>query len=142
MSNLKQIILASGLVFVLLSTALAQGNASSATQRSTLTLTAAASGERVRITAPSWIVQMRMEVYGANGQKLLDEEIRGGNVFDWHLQDGQAERLVTGTYVCVVTAKSTSGKLTQKMGAVKVEENSVSVQPTDSQQLSGRQAQA
>ena len=95
-----------------------------------------AAGERVRITAPSSVVQMHVEVYAASGEKLFDQEIRGGNVFDWHLQDGQAQRLAPGAYVCVVTAKSVSGKLTQKIGTVRVEENSVSVQPAESQQLS------
>ena len=52
-------------------------------------------------------------------RKSADEEIRGGNVFDWHLQDGQAQRLAPGAYVCVVTAKSISGKLTQKIGTVR-----------------------
>ena len=142
MPTLKQIIFASVLVFALLSTAAAQESTSASAQRSSLTITAAAAGERVRITAPSSVVQMHVEVYAASGEKLFDQEIRGGNVFDWHLQDGQAQRLAPGAYVCVVTAKSVSGKLTQKIGTVKVAENSVSVQPADSPQLSVQQTQA
>lgn len=107
-----------------------------------LTITAAATGERVRITAPASIVQLHVEVYAPTGQKLLDQEIRGGNIFDWHLQDGQAQRLAPGSYVCVVTAKSISGKLTQKIGTVTVEEKTASVQTANSQQLSPLQAQA
>jgi hypothetical protein len=103
-----------------------------------MTITAAASGERVRIAAPSLIVQMHVEVYAAGGEKLFDQEIRGGNVFDWHLQDGQGQRLAPGSYVCVVTAKSTSGKLTQKTGAVTIAENSVSVQLASALQLSAQ----
>jgi hypothetical protein len=137
MPTLKQIIFASVLVLALLTTAVAQE--STTAQRSALTITASAAGERVRITAPSSVVQMRMEVYAASGEKLFDQEIRGGNVFDWHLQDGQAQRLAPGAYVCVVTAKSVSGKLTQKIGTVRVEENSVSVQPAEA--LSASQAQ-
>ncbi|HYR75665.1 MAG TPA: hypothetical protein VEM96_07455 [Pyrinomonadaceae bacterium] len=137
---LKRITFASMLIFTLLTTALAQGNSSSALG-SSLTITAAASGERVRITAPSSVVQMHVEVYAASGEKLFDQEIRGGNVFDWHLQDGQGQRLAPGTYVCVVTAKSTSGKLAQRIGSVSVEEKSVSVQPAASTQLSTPQAQ-
>jgi hypothetical protein len=41
----------------------------------------------------------------------------------------------------VVTAKSVAGKLTQKIGAVTIEESS-NVQPANSQQLSTLQAQA
>jgi len=140
MRILKPIYFASVLVVALLSTARAQESAT--VQRSTLTITANASGDWVRITAPSSVVQMHVEVYAASGEKLFDQEIRGGNVFDWHLQDGQGQRLAAGAYVCVVTAKSVSGKLTQKIGAVTVAENSVNVQPADSQQLSVQQSQA
>jgi hypothetical protein len=137
MRNLKTICFAAVLVPVLLSTAAAQESATM--QRSTLTITAAAADERVRITAPSSVVQMHVEVYAASGEKLFDQEIRGGNIFDWHLQNGQAQRLAPGDYVCVVTAKSVSGRLTQKIGTVRVEEKSVSVQPA--QALSALQAQ-
>jgi hypothetical protein len=139
MPTMKQIIFVFVLVFALLATATAQDSTSASAQRSTLTITAAASGERVRITAPSTVVQMHVEVYAPNGQKLFDQEIRGGNVFDWHLQDGQAQRLAPGAYVCVVTAKSVSGKLTQKIGTVTVAENSASVQPAEA--LSALQVQ-
>src|SRR5712691_5659298 len=114
MLTLKQITFVSVLVLALLSTGAAQESTSPTVQTSTLTITAAATGERVRITAPASVVQMHVEVYAASGEKLFDQEIRGGNVFDWHLQDGQAQRLAPGSYVCVVTAKSASGKLTQK----------------------------
>src|SRR6266487_3516167 len=110
MNTLRQIYSASLLVLALLATAAAQDSPSASAQRSSLTITAAAAGERVRITAPSSIVQMHVEVYAASGEKLFDQEIRG-NVFDWHMQDGQAQRLVAGEYVCVVTVKSISGRL-------------------------------
>ena len=130
------------LAVTIVSTTAAQEGANSIVQRSSVTITRyAAIGDRVRITAPSSIVQMHVEVYAASGEKLFDQEIRGGNVFDWHLQDGQAQRLAPGTYVCVVTAKSISGKLTQRIGTVSIEEKSVSVQAADSRQLSAAQAQ-
>src|SRR5258708_7120459 len=138
MFTLEQITFAFVLIFALLSTALGQAS-STTVQGSSLTIPAAASGERVRIAAPASVVQMRVEVYAPGGEKLFDQEIRGGNVFDWHLQDGQAQRLAPGSYLCVVTAKSISGKLTQKIGAVSVAEKSVSVQPAGS--LSTAQAQ-
>ena len=141
MLTLRRIIFASMLVAALLATAAAQESNSSSVQRSSLTITAAAAGDRVRITAPASIVQMHIEVYAATGQRLFDNEVRGGNVFDWHLQDGQAQRLAPGAYVCVVTAKSISGKLIQKIGTVQISENSVSVQPADSHQLSAQQTQ-
>ena len=137
MPTLKHIYFACVFTFALLSTAIAQES-----PRSFLTITAAASGERVRITAPSSVVQMHVEVYAASGEKLFDQEIRGGNVFDWHLQDGQAQRLAPGDYICVVTVKSVSGKLTQKIGTVSVAEKSASVQAAESPKLSVLQTQA
>ena len=142
MTILKPIYFASVLVLILLSTATAQDGTSTVTQKSSLTITANAAGDRMRITAPSSVVQMHVEVYASSGEKLFDQEIRGGNVFDWHLQDGQAQRLAPGAYVCVVTAKTISGKLTQKIGAVNVAENSARVRPGNPQQLSLPQTQA
>lgn len=135
----KHIIFAFLFVLALFATAAAQDGSSVLFRTPSLTITAAASSERVRIAAPSSIVQMHLEVYAAGGEKLFDQEIRGGNVFDWHLQDGQGQRLAPGRYVCVVTAKAVSGKITQKIGTVSVEEKSVSVQPAAS--LSAPQTQ-
>src|SRR5438046_2427436 len=96
MHTVKQIIFASVIVFALLATAVAQDRTNATAQSSSLTITANAAGERVRIAAPSSIVQLHVEVYAAGGEKLFDQEIRGGNIFDWHLQDGQAQRLAPG----------------------------------------------
>jgi len=141
MPNMKQIGFVSVLVLALLSTATAQDGASTVSQKSSLTITANVTGDRVRVTAPSSVVQLHLEVYASSGEKLFDQEIRGGNVFDWHLQDGQAQRLAPGAYVCVVTAKSVSGRITQKLGTVTVAEKSASVQ-AGSLQLSLQQSQA
>jgi opacity protein-like surface antigen len=78
MPIMKQIYFASVLICALLSTAAAQDSTSTAAQRSSLTITASAAGERLRITAPSSIVQMHVEVYAPSGEKLFDQEIRGG----------------------------------------------------------------
>jgi len=141
MPNMKQIGFVFVLVLALLSTATAQDGASTVSQKSSLTITANVTGDRVRVTAPSSVVQLHLEVYASSGEKLFDQEIRGGNVFDWHLQDGQAQRLAPGAYVCVVTAKSVSGRITQKLGTVTVAEKSASVQ-AGSLQLSLQQSQA
>lgn len=141
MFTLKQITSALVLTLVLSSTAAAQEINNAPAQSSSLAITAASAGERVRITAPASIVQMHVEVYAANGEKLFDQEIRGGNVFDWHLQDRQAQRLVPGDYVCVVTAKSISGRITQRIGTVRIGEKEASVAPITSVQLSPAQAQ-
>lgn len=138
MPNLRQISLASMLLCIMLSTVAAQESSTGA--KATPTITVNSTADRIRVTAPSSIVQLRLEVYAASGEKVFDQELRGANVFDWHLQNGQAQRLPAGDYVCVVTAKSISGKLTQKIGAVTLAENSASVRHAET--LSAGQAQA
>src|SRR6266702_1209771 len=128
---------------LVIGTATAQDSASTTTQKlSSATITVTASTDRVRITASTSIVQMHVEVYAASGEKLFDNEIRGGNVFDWHLQDGQAQRLSAGDYLCVVTVKNLAGRLTQKIGTVRVGEKDVSVGSGEVAQLSAQQTQA
>src|SRR5437867_533738 len=96
-------------ILLVVSIVSAQEQNSPTGSESTITVTAAATADRVRFTAPSTVVQMRLEVYAANGEKLFDNEIRGGNVIDWHLQNGQAERISDGSYLCVITSKGLSG---------------------------------
>ena len=42
----------------------------------------AATPDRIRFAAPNAVVQMRLEVYDAAGQKVLDTDQRGGNKLD------------------------------------------------------------
>src|SRR5215813_6672668 len=107
-----------------------------------VTVTAAAIGERVRFSAPLDVVQMHIEVYTESAVKLFDFELKSGNVFDWNLQDGKAERLGAGYYLCVVTVKSLSGKLTQKLGAINLADRFVTVEPAQASTLNAKLAQA
>jgi hypothetical protein len=109
--------------------------------RSNPTVTAKATSERVRFTSPNTVVQLRLEVYDEAGQKLLDTEQRGGNVLDWHLQGGAGERVVDGVYLCVLTSKNLSGRLSQKLGRVTVSAQSTAVRPAAIAELNPRQAQ-
>src|SRR5437762_4563740 len=128
---------------LVIGTATAQDSANATAQKpSSVTITATASTDRVRITTPASIVQMHVEIYAASGEKLFDNEIRGGNVFDWLLQNGQAQHLLPGDYVCVVTVKNIAGKIMQKLGAIRVGEKDVSVAPAETVQLSSQQSQA
>ncbi len=83
-------------------------------------VTATAGVERVRFVSPGTVVQLRLEVYNDAGQKLFDTELRGGNVLDWHWQDGAGQRLAAGSYACVLTVKGLSGRLSQRVGLVTV----------------------
>jgi hypothetical protein len=101
-----------------------------------------ASADRIRIAAPSAVVQLRLEVYDDSGQKLLDTEQRGGNVLDWHLQGGNGERVADGNYLCVVTVKTLSGRLSQKLGMATVKGQSSTLRPAIVAELTLQQAQA
>src|SRR5262245_21246094 len=122
---------------VLVSTAGAQETSSSKTA-----VAAFASNDRVRFTAPSSVVQIRLEVYNPSGTKIFDNELRGGNVLDWSVTDGQAERLSPGSYLCVVTTKGLSGRITQKLAALRVAENVVSLHAVELSEVTPQQAQA
>src|SRR2546423_8306869 len=90
-------------------------------------VTASATSERIRIAAPSAVVQLRLEVYDKAGQKLFDTEQRGGNVLDWHLQNSSGERVTEGSYLWVVTVKSLSGRFSQKLGLASVNAQSITL---------------
>jgi hypothetical protein len=87
-------------------------------------------------------VQIRLEVYSSSGKKVFDNEVRGGNVLDWYLQNGQAERLADDTYLCVLTVKNLSGKISQRIGSVIVEKSAASVQAVAASQMTTQQSEA
>ncbi|MGA9997192.1 MAG: hypothetical protein WBP93_17370 [Pyrinomonadaceae bacterium] len=105
-------------------------------------VTATPTRERVRFSAPNTMVQMRLEVYDEIGRKVFDTEQRGGSVLDWHLKSGEGERLSEGTYLCVVTVKSLSGRLSQKLGKTSVSAEQVSIQAVGATELNATQTQA
>src|SRR2546425_3136704 len=130
------------LIIVSLVTALGQTEIARNDKGDDVAVTIAATAGGVRIAAVPSAVQIRLEVYDSTGKKLVDHEVRGGNVLDWHLQDGQAERLRDDTYLAVVTVKSLSGKLTQRIGSVTIEQSSATAQPLNASQMTTQQSQA
>jgi hypothetical protein len=105
-----------------------------------LSITIAGNSERVRFTAPGSVMRMHIEVYAETGETLFDSNSKG-NVFDWSLSDSTGQRLADGSYLCVVTAKTLSGKLSQRLGTVSVQGKQVSVRGTQGTQLSAGQQQ-
>ena len=121
----------------------AQQNSSAAPDQSpSLTVTAFAAGDRVRFTAASSVVQIRLAVYDSAGKKLLDNEVPGANVLDWHLRGAQAEPPKDDVYLCVITVKALSGKITHRIGLVTVENGSATVGSVDASQMTSQQSQA
>jgi len=84
---------------------------------------------------------MQLQIYNDSGQVMFDVTSKG-NVLDWTLQDSGGERLAPGSYLCVVTVKSLSGKLSQRIGSALVHEREVELQRVDATQLTGAQQQA
>jgi hypothetical protein len=144
MPLLKRLICSSVFVLFLAGTGVAQEQrAAGETPAGPVTVsgplvTVTATPQRVRFVSPGTVVQLRLEVYNEAGQKLFDTELRGGNVLDWHLQDGAGQRLTAGSYACVLTVKSLSGRLSQRVGRVTVNDKAVAVGAT---QLSTAQQQ-
>ena len=146
MFTVKRLIASSLFVFVLFSTALAQENRAPAeTAREPVAagmlVTVTATAKRVRFVSPGTAVQLRLEVYNATGQKVLDTDRQGGNVLDWNLQDGAGQPLPTGSYACVLTIKSLSGRSSQRVGLVTVDDQKTSIEPAGVPQLSLGQQQ-
>jgi hypothetical protein len=104
-------------------------------------ITGTASAERLRFTAPGSVVQMQLQIYAESGQLLFDVTSKG-NVLDWTLQDSGGQHLVPGSYLCVVTVKSLSGKLTQRIGSAFVQEKQVGLLRAEPTQLTLAQQQA
>src|SRR5437667_5327518 len=132
------------LVLCLVTTVLAQaeqpGNIGQKPSQTTTTVTASATAERVRFTAPGNVVRMQLQVFSESGQILFDVSSRG-NVLDLSLQDSSGQRL-QGSYLTVVTVKTLSGKLSRKLGTLLVQEKQLAVQPISSAQLTPEQSQA
>ncbi len=105
-------------------------------------VTATATAGRVRFVSPGTVVQLRLEVFNEAGQKLFDTGLHGGNVLDSHLQDGAGERLRAGSYACALTTKSLSGRLSQRVGIVTVNDKEAAVEAAGAAQLSMAQQQA
>ena len=104
-------------------------------------VTASVISDGVRISAPSSVSQLRLEIYDGAGQKLHYTEQSGGNLLDWHFQGNAGERVADGTYLLVVTSKNPGGQLTQKLGLVTVSGQTATIRPAAVSELSPQQAQ-
>ncbi len=97
-------------------------------------VTAAATSESVRFTAPAKVYEMRLEVFAADGQTLYDSDFKLGNLLDWGLHDQQGQRLADGSYQCVVTVRALYGRASRKQGTVVLQDGQPMLQATQSPQ--------
>lgn len=104
-------------------------------------VTARATGELVRFAAPGEVVQLRLEVLSDTGQAVFDVQAKG-NVLDWTVADGTGTRLQDGTYLCVVTIKRLSGRLSQRIGSLEISGQQMNLLAAEPSQMSQAQQQA
>jgi hypothetical protein len=91
-------------------------------------VTAAAAAEQVRFISFDKITHVRLEVFSPTGERLFDSGFKSGDLLDWGLRDQQGRRLANGSYLCVVTVKDLSGRLSQRHGLVSLRGRQVSLQ--------------
>ena len=144
MFTLRRLCASCFLILCLLCTVLAQDHQTTIVgpkvSQTNTTVTASATAERVRFTAPSNVVRMQLQVISESGQILFDVSSKG-NVLDWSLQDSSGQRL-QGSYLTVVTVKSISGRLSERIGTVSVEEKQVELKAGEATGLMAAQQQA
>ncbi len=107
-----------------------------------LTVTASASVERVRFTAGPSAVQIGLEVFDAKGVRIINHDLRDGNLLDWQMRDLQANRVPDEIYLCLVTLKSLSGKIIKTMGTLTLTTDTARIQPVVRSSLTQPQAEA
>jgi len=106
-------------------------------------VTASVRAERIRFTAPSNTVAVRLEVYAADGQRLFDSGFKAGTLLDWTMLDQQGQPYSEGTYLCVVAVKSLSGRVSHKLGTLSISaEGAASLAPAATGQLDAARRQA
>jgi hypothetical protein len=64
---------------------------------------------------------MRLEVFDAAGEVVLDTGFNAGNVRDWTLLTAGGKRLPDGDYLCVIAVRESAGRLTFRQASVRVE---------------------
>ncbi|HEY7915262.1 MAG TPA: hypothetical protein VIG62_25365 [Blastocatellia bacterium] len=90
------------------------------------------SDKGVRFAALGQIGKMRLEVFNSAGDSLFNSEFLPGNIRDWTLEDKLGQPLPDGSYLCVVTLRDLSGRLSLKQGTVLVQGGRASLQLGDS----------
>ncbi len=142
MMKTKRTALAIALVALIGTTTFAQHQEQSSGRPSAATVTGAIAVDRVRFAGAGNITSIRLELYDEAGIKLFDSRTRAGNILDWSREDGQQQQIADGTYLCVVTVQSLSGKVSRKLATITLREQTNTLQPTEAAQLTPAQTQA
>src|SRR5687768_1003509 len=93
-------------------------------KRESPTVTASVTANGLRFVAPrTSVVQIRLQVFSALGEKLSDSKFRRGNIVDWPAGTDKEKPLdLHGDPVLfVVTVRTLSGQLRQRLGLASVD---------------------
>jgi hypothetical protein len=89
----------------------------------------------VRFSAPGSVGQVRLEVFDSNGASVYNSEFQPGNVRDWTPQDKQGQSLADGSYLCVVTLRGVSKRMSVRQGTVVIQGGQASLQLSEGEQV-------
>src|SRR5436853_6529707 len=119
-------------------------DASTETQDAPTRATARATGQAVTISVTDHGVRfaalgsfghMRLEVFNADGTSLYNSDFGAATVRDWTLNDKDAQLLPDGTYLCVITIRDLSGRMSTKQGSVVLQGGQPSLKLPDSESV-------
>lgn len=110
-------------------------------ETATVAVTASASADAVRVAAPSQVLQIRLEIYSANGEVMFDSGLKQGSIIDWKVTDS-TKAMPDGTYVSVVTVRDFQAKYRQKFASLSLQSGQLSLQSQRASDVSAVQSQA
>src|SRR5437660_1792382 len=85
------------------------------------TVTISVTERGVRFSALDSFGKIRLEVFNADGVSLYNSDFGAASVRDWTLEDKDGQRVPDGTYLCVITIRDLSGRMSTKQGSVVVQ---------------------
>src|SRR2546422_351010 len=91
----------------------------------------------VRFAALGSFGKMRLEVFNADGTSLYNSDFAAASVRDWTLDSKDGQLLADGTYLCVITIRDLSGRLTTKQGSVVLQGGQPSLKLPDGESVEG-----
>src|SRR6266581_5189931 len=136
MKNIRTCLLTAVALLIVSVNGRAQDTAARDTSRSAgPAVTISVTDRGVRFAALGSFGKMRLEVFNADGTSLYNSDFGAASVRDWVLDDKDGQRLADGTYLCVITIRDLSGRLTTKQGSVVVQGGQPSLKLPDGESV-------
>src|SRR5438132_8884941 len=89
----------------------------------------------VRFAALGSFGKMRLEVFNADGSSLYNSDFAAASVRDWVLDNKDGQLLPDGTYLCVITIRDLSGRMSTKQGSVVLQSGQPSLKLTEGESV-------